>query len=205
MYGKRLKALLPILVPALERHGHLSLDPRVREQLMSVSAATIDRRLAPARAMTAGQRRRRRSRLDGVRGSVPVRTFGDWNDPAPGFVLVREARLVVDALDRLRGALPFPLRGIDTDNGSEFLNEALIGFCKEHGIEFTRSRPFRKNDQAWVEQKNGAVVRRLVGYGRLEGVPAGEALARLYSAARLFVNLFQPSFERCGQSRPHLR
>ena len=135
--GKRLKALLPILVPALERHGHLTLDPRVREQLMAVSAATMDRRLAPARAVTAGQRRRRRSRLDGARGSVPVRTFGDWQDPAPGFVeaecvplLVPEARLVVDAVDQLRGALPFPLRGIDTDNGSEFLNEVLIGFCK---------------------------------------------------------------------------
>ena len=234
--GKRLKALLPILVPALERHGHLTLDPRVREQLMAVSAATIDRRLAPARAVTAGQRRRRRSRLDGVRGSVPVRTFGDWHDPAPGFVeadlvahcgtsmagsfawtlvltdissgwtecvplLVREARLVVDALDQLRGALPFPLRGIDTDNGSEFLNEVVIGFCKENGIEFTRSRPYRKNDQAWVEQKNGAVVRRLVGYGRLEGLPGAEALARLYSAARLFVNVFQPSFKLAEKTR----
>ena len=234
--GKRLKALLPILVPALERHGHLCLDPGVRERLMAVSAATIDRRLAPARAVTAGQRRRRRSRLDGVRDSVPVRTFGDWQDPAPGFVeadlvahcggsmsgsfvwtlvltdiasgwtecvplLVREARLVVDAVDQLRGALPFPLRGIDTDNGSEFLNEVLIGFCKEHGIEFTRSRPFRKNDQAWVEQKNGAVVRRLVGYGRLEGMPGADALARLYSAARLFVNVFQPSFKLAEKTR----
>ena len=234
--GKRLKALLPILVPALERHGHLCLDPGVRERLMAVSAATIDRRLEPARAVTAGQRRRRRSRLDGVRGSVPVRTFGDWQDPAPGFVkadlvahcggsmsgsfvwtlvltdiasgwtecvplLVREAHLVVDAVDQLRGALPFPLRGIDTDNGSEFLNEVLIGFCKEHGIEFTRSRPFRKNDQAWVEQKNGAVVRRLVGYGRLEGMPGADALARLYSAARLFVNVFQPSFKLAEKTR----
>ena len=221
MCGKRLKALLPTLVPALEHHGHLSLDPAVRERLLAVSAATIDRRLASARAVTAGQRRRRRSALNGLRGSVPVRTFGDWKDPAPGFVeadlvahcggtlsgsfvwslvltdiasgwtecvplLVREARLVVDALDHLRGALPFPLRGIDTDNGSEFLNEVLAAFCREQGIELTRSRPYRKNDQAWVEQKNGAVVRRMVGYGRLEGVPAAEALARLYSAARLF-------------------
>ena len=93
------------------------------------------------------------------------------------------------------------LRGIDTDNGSEFLNEVLICFCKEHGIEFTRSRPFRKNDQAWIEQKNGAVVRRLVGYGRLEGVPGAEALARLYSAARLFVNVFQPSFKLAEKTR----
>ena len=86
MCGKRLKALLPILVPALERHGHLSLDPRVRERLLAVSAATIDRRLTPARAVTAGQRRRRGSRRDGVWGSVRVRTVGDWKDPAPGFV-----------------------------------------------------------------------------------------------------------------------
>ena len=236
MCGKRLKALLPTLVPALEHHGHLSLDPAVRERLLAASAATIDRRLASARAVTAGQRRRRRSALNGLRSSVPVRTFGDWKDPAPGFVeadlvahcggtlsgsfvwslvltdiasgwtecvplLVREARLVVDALDHLRGALPFPLRGIDTDNGSEFLNEVLVAFCREQGIELTRSRPYRKNDQAWVEQKNGAVVRRMVGYGRLEGVPAAEALARLYSAARLFVNVFQPSFKLAEKTR----
>ena len=236
MCGKRLQAMLPTLVPALERHGHLCLDREVRELLMAVSAATIDRRLASARAVTAGQRGRRRSGLNGLRSSVPVRTFGDWNDPAPGFVeadlvahcgrtlsgsfvwslvltdiasgwtecvplLVREARLVVAALDQLRGALPFPLRGVDTDNGSEFLNEVLVAFCREHGIELTRSRPYRKNDQAWVEQKNGAVVPRLVGYGRLEGVPAGEALARLYSAARLFVNVFQPSFKLAEKTR----
>ena len=90
---------------------------------------------------------------------------------------------------------------LDTDNGSEFLNEVLIGFCKEHDIELTRSRPYRKNDQAWVEQKNGAVVRRLVGYGRLEGMPGAEALAHLYSAARLFVNVFQPSFKLAEKTR----
>ena len=169
-----------------------------------------------------------------------MRTFGDWQDPAPGFVeadlvahcgrtmagsfvstlvltdiasgwtecvplLVREAQLVVDAVDQLRGALPFTLRGIDTDNGSEFINEVLVAFCKEHGIELTRSTPYRKNDQAWVEQKNGAVVRRLVGYGRLEGMPAAEALARLYSAARLFVNVFQPSFKLAEKTRDGAR
>ena len=122
-----------------------------------------------------------------------------WTECVP--LLVREAQLVVDAVDQLRGALPFTLRGIDTDNGSEFLNEVLVAFCTEPGIELTRSRPYRKNDQAWVEQKNGAVVRRLVGYGRLEGMPAAEALARLYSAARLFVNVFQPSFKLAEKTR----
>ncbi len=94
-------------------------------------------------------------------------------------LIVREGSLVVDGIERLRETMPFPLRGLDTDNGSEFVNEVLLAYCNERKIEFTRSRPYRKNDQAWVEQKNGAVVRRLVGYGRLEGIAAGHALARL--------------------------
>lgn len=77
----------------------------------------------------------------------------------------------------------------------------MVTFCSRHGIEFTRSRPYRKNDQAWVEQKNGAVVRRLVGHGRLEGLRAAEALERLYGASRLFVNFFQPSFKLIDKHR----
>lgn len=86
-------------------------------------------------------------------------------------------------------------------NGSEFLNEIVIAYCSDHAIEFTRSRPYRKNDQAWVEQKNGSVVRRLVGYRRLEGLAAVGILARLYEAARLFVNFFQPSFKLASKTR----
>ena len=122
-----------------------------------------------------------------------------WTECLP--LLVREASLIVEALERLRVALPFALRGIDTDNGSEFINEPLFAFCNRHGIAFTRSRPYHKNDQAWVEQKNGSVVRRLVGYGRLEGIAGGEALNRLYSASRLFVNFFQPSFKLATKER----
>jgi hypothetical protein len=97
--------------------------------------------------------------------------------------------------------LPFELRGLDTDNGSEFLNETMLAYCQAQSIVFTRSRPYRKNDQAWVEQKNGAVVRRLVGYGRLEGLQAAEALTRLYSSSRLFTNFFQPSFKLASKTR----
>jgi len=97
--------------------------------------------------------------------------------------------------------MPFPLQGIDSDNGSEFINEALIAYCKETNVEFTRSRPYRKNDQAWVEQKNGSVVRRLVGYRRIEGLAAADALSRLYAASRLFVNFFQPSFKLADKTR----
>jgi hypothetical protein len=94
-----------------------------------------------------------------------------------------------------------PARGVDTDNGTDFVNDALLLYCQEAKIEFTRGRPYRKNDQAWVEQKNGSVVRRMVGYGRLEGLVATEALARLYDSTRLFVNFFQPSFKLRSKER----
>ena len=116
-----------------------------------------------------------------------------WTECAP--IVVREATLIVEAIQRLRPCLPFPLLGIDTDNGSEFLNETSLAYCENEKVEMTRSRPYRKNDQAWVEQKNGFVVRRLVGYRRLEGIAAADQLSRLYTAARLFVNFFQPSFK----------
>jgi hypothetical protein len=116
-----------------------------------------------------------------------------WTECVP--LLFRDSSLIVEAIDGLRRSLPFRLAGIDIDNGGEFLNDILLGYCSAEGIAFTRSRPYHKNDQAWVEQKNGSVVRRFVGYHRLEGSNAVEALARLYSATRLFVNFFQPSFK----------
>lgn len=122
-----------------------------------------------------------------------------WTECIP--LIARDAWIVTEALDRLRESMPFPLLGLDTDNGSEFINAVLVEFCSQRAIELTRSRPYRKNDQAFVEQKNGAVVRRLVGYGRLQGVAAVEALARLYAASRLFVNFFQPSFKLAEKTR----
>jgi hypothetical protein len=100
-----------------------------------------------------------------------------WTECAP--LLVREQRL-----GELRKSLPFPLLGLDTDTGSVFMNETVRDYCLQLGIEFTRCRPYRKNDQAWVEQKNGAVMRRTIGYRRFEGLEAAAALARLYRDAR---------------------
>jgi hypothetical protein len=80
-----------------------------------------------------------------------------WTECAP--LVVRESGLLIEALERIRVGLPFALRALDVDNGSEFVNEAMIQYCLRNGIELTRSRPYRKNDQAWIEQKNGAVVR----------------------------------------------
>lgn len=81
------------------------------------------------------------------------------------------------------------------------MNETVAAYCKQHAIPCARSRPYHKNDQAWVEQKNGSVVRRLVGYRRLEGLAAAQALSRLYAASRLFVNFFQPSFKLASKIR----
>lgn len=81
------------------------------------------------------------------------------------------------------------------------MNETVAACCHTHGIPCTRSRPYHKNDQAWVEQKNGAVVRRLVGYRRLEGLAAAAALSRLYAASRLYVDFFQPSFKLASKIR----
>ena len=86
-----------------------------------------------------------------------------------------------------------------------FINETLRDYCRDAGIVFTRCRPWRKSDQAFVEQKNGAVVRRIVGYRRLEGLEAAAALSRLYATTRLYVNFFQPSFKLASKRRDGAR
>lgn len=239
--GKRLKALIPMLVDAMERHGHLSLDPTVKDKLLSVSAATIDRVLRTTREQIDGQRKRRTGVGAAIRRSVPVRTFSDWRDPPPGFfevdmvehcggpktdgnyvhslvltdiasgwtecvaMPVRNQLLVVQGMTKVSADLPFPMRGVDTDNDSAFMNQIVFDYCKERGLEQTRSRAYKKNDQAWVEQKNDSIVRRLVGYGRLSGRAATQALAQLYAVSRLYINFFQPSFKLKSKMRDGAR
>ena len=228
--GKRLKAAIPTLIESMERHGHLELDDTVRERLLRISPATIDRVLAPSRVESGPSKRRRRAAPNSVKRKVPVRTFADWNDPPPGYfegdfvahcggsmagkfvhsfvltdiatgwtdcvpLVVREQSLVIRALDVFGELLPVRILGFDTDNDGAFINDTVIDYCRDRGIEFTRSRPYRKNDQAWIEQKNGAVVRQLVGHGRLEGLPAAHALTKLFQIAHAYVNFFLPSFK----------
>jgi len=111
-----------------------------------------------------------------------------WTECAP--LLVREQTVLTEVLTTIRRLMPFPLLGFDTDNDSVFMNETVRDYCLAQDITFTRSRPYRKNDQAWVEQKNGAVVRRVVGYRRYQGLEAASLLAQLYASMRLFVNVF---------------
>jgi hypothetical protein len=101
-------------------------------------------------------------------------------------------RHVFEALKDIETRQPFPYRGIDSDNGSEFINAHLYNWCKQRGICFTRSRPNRKNDNCHVEQKNWHVVRRNIGYNRYEGDRAAQAMNEYYALLRLYSNFFLP-------------
>ncbi len=115
--------------------------------------------------------------------------------------MTREQSLVVTGLEAIAKQLPFPVLGIDSDNDSVFINETLTEYCSDRGIEFIRSRAYRKNDQAWIEQKNGAVIRRFLGHERYSGQVAGQTIAHLHGAMRLYVNYFQPSFKLMDKTR----
>ena len=228
--GKRLVAMIPALLLALEQHGRLRPTSEERGLLLSVSAATIDRMLVDVKIAAAGGRRRRVGFYSAIRREVPIRTFNDWGNPPPGFceidmvahggtsvagsfiqtltmvdiatgwteclpLVARDGSLVVEAMVRAQSLFPWLIRGADFDNDSAFMNEVVVPWCRAQRIEVTRARAYKKNDQAFVEQKNGAVVRRLVGYGRFDGIETARVMARLYAAARLLVNFFQPSFK----------
>lgn len=104
---------------------------------------------------------------------------------------------IVQALTTIEGQLPFELRGMDSDNGSEFINDQVWAFCQRRGhpVQFTRSRPYKKDDNAHIEQKNWTHVRKLVGWERYDSPAALAALNALYRDLRLFQNLFQPSMK----------
>lgn len=225
---KRLVPFLPKFIEALERYGHLKLQPTIKERLLKVSIATAERFLQSHRSENKqrGVSTTRAGTL--LKKQIPIRTFADWSDITPGFVeadlvahcgdrasgiflntltltdiatgwteciplLRRSEADVRSALENIRKVLPFPLLGLDTDNGSEFINHELLRFCESECITFTRARAYRKNDQAHVEEKNGSVVRRMIGYDRFEGLGAWRILAALYAKLRLYVNFFQPS------------
>ncbi|MHB1459444.1 MAG: integrase catalytic domain-containing protein [Armatimonadota bacterium] len=110
-------------------------------------------------------------------------------------LLAREQNLAIEGLKRIRQQLPVAMLGIDSDNDGAFINETLVTYCTQEKITFTRSRVHHKNDQSWIEQKNGAVIRKMVGHERFSGIVAGQALAQLLQIVRLYVNYFQPSFK----------
>ena len=233
--GKRLAPLLAELVPALEAEGALAVEAAVREPLLAMSAATIDRRLRPFRLQ---QRRGLGTTKPGtlLKQQVPVHTYTPWDEQRLGFVEIdlvahcgtttaghyvntltvtdvatgwtecaavwgKGQAAVCEALEQIRERLPFPLLGIDSDNGSEFLNAHLVRWCEQEQLTFTRSRPYWKNDQAHLEQKNWSVVRRLLGYDRYETEAELALLQRVYQGLRLWTNHWQPVLKLVGKER----
>jgi hypothetical protein len=116
-------------------------------------------------------------------------------------LLHRSQEAVSEALHQVRQRLPFPLLGIDSDNGGEFINDLLYRYCLHEQITFTRSRPYQKNDQAHVEQKNWSVVRHTVGYDRWNSEQELALLESIYDDLRLYINFFQPSLKLMAKER----
>jgi transposase InsO family protein len=233
-WSVRLKALIPLWMPWVRKHSHLSAG--LERQLLAISARQIDRRL---RAYKVGYKRRvysgtRPGRL--LKHCIPLKV-DRWDARLPGFtevdlvahsgnsgqgefaytlnvtdvysgwtesraVLGRGRAGVVAALEEIAQALPFRLLGIDTDNGSEFLNWHVGRWCVRREIQFTRGRPYKKDDNAHIEQKNWTHVRKLMGWERYDTAEAVEAMNDLYRhELRLFLNVFQPSVKLVRKAR----
>lgn len=234
--ARRLHPFLPELIEVMRRQGDRRLTLQVQTALTAMSVSTMERLLKPLREQD-GRRSFTTTRPGSLlKGSIPMRTFGDWDDRRPGFLEIdlvahcgdsahgfylytltavdvatgwtecepvwgKAQFFVQKAVHRLLQRLPFSVLGLDTDNGSEFINHHLLAYCQERQITLTRSRPYKKNDSAHVEQKNGQVVRRLVGYDRYISRKALEALRGLYEAVRLYSNFFQPVMKLQHKSR----
>ena len=234
--GKRLKAALAETVSVLERWNEIDVTTETKGKLERISAATIDRLLAPERKRLELKSRSGTKPGTLLKHQVEIRTFAQWDESKPGFVEVdlvshgggdergdfcqtlcvtdvssgwtetqavkNKAQVwVFEALREIQQRLPFKLLGIDSDNGSEFINAHLIAYCRQQGITFTRSRPYRKNDNCFVEEKNYTVVRRAVGYMRHDTPAELQILNRLYFYLRLRTNYFLPSMKLASKQR----
>ena len=225
--GKRMAPFLSEIVGRLRACGELDLDDAQVAKLCGMSAATIDRRLAGERKRLQLKGRSGTKPGSLLKAQIPIRTWAEWNEKAPGFVEIdlvgheggdprgefaqtltvtdvftgwtetkavrnKAQKWVFEALVELRGAFPFPIRGLDSDNGSEFINAHLLAYCEQEELTFTRSRSGNKNDGAYVEQKNWSVVRRAVGYHRYDTPAELELLNSIYALLRLQTNFFSP-------------
>jgi hypothetical protein len=232
--GDRLKAIIPLWLPAVRQRFRLS--PEIEGQLLSISARQLDTRLSRIRRVW--KKRIYSTTRPGslLKRMIPIRT-SNWDIRKPGFLEIdlvahcgssasgqfiytlnatdlatgwTECRAipnrgrfsVVEALKEIIASFPFPIRGIDSDNGEEFINYHLLAFCVSKRIGFTRSRPYKKDDNAHIEQKNWTRVRQAVGWDRYDSQAALGAMNGLYTnELRLFQNLLQPSAKLIRRSR----
>jgi hypothetical protein len=234
--GKRLAPMLGELVAVLRRFGELVIDEDTAALLVSMSAATIDRRLAAERHKHGLKGRSTTKPGSLLKSQIPMRTWADWDDAKPGFVEIdlvahdggnaageyaytltvtdiatgwtenrsvpsKACKRVLAALDGIVTSMPFPILGVDSDNGREFINVYLLIWCKKHKVTFTRSRPDHKNDGCYVEQKNWAVVRKVVGYHRYDTAAELELLNKIWHLQAKLTNYFYPQQKLVSKTR----
>jgi hypothetical protein len=238
--GKYLVVAMPALLDALERHGEL-VDGRrrysraVRAELETMSAATIDRYLAPVKARDPLRGTTTTKPGPLLRNSITVRTAGDEVEDEPGFfegdtvahcgptlkgefartlnltdmctgwsfsrsIRNNAHRHILAGLDTAVTAIPFMITGLDFDNGGEFINHDVIAWAASKDIFFTRSRPYKKNDQATVESKNNHLVRRYAFYWRYDNPKALALLNALWPLVNDRLNYFTPTKKPVGHT-----
>lgn len=239
--AKRLAAALPEVIPRLEQFGEIKLSKTVREKLLQISPATIDRLLKSEREKYTLKKRVHHTKPGTLlKHQIPIRTFSDWDDAQPGFfemdlvghdggsaagdhcftldmtdvcsgwseqvAVMNKAQIhVFEGIQKIRDRLPINILGLDSDNGSEFINHHLHHYCDKENITFTRSRPYRKNDTCFVEQKNWSIVRRVAGYMRLESKKQCDLLNELYAVLCHYNNFFMPSMRLKEKTRDGAR
>ena len=234
--SKRLKAGMRDVLDALERTGRLKLAPKLKREVLSMSASTMDRMLASDRSSMQLKGRATTKPGSLLKSQIPVRRGTEWDDASLGFAEVdtvahcgpsakgefcytldvtdvssgwtelvavrnKAETHMLGAMKAVRARMPFELKGIDSDNGSEFINWHFMRYCEAEDLVFTRSRPYAKNDGCFVEEKNWAVARRAVGYGRYEGRAACDLLNEIYERQRILTNYFMPSAKLVARMR----
>ena len=233
-WSVRLKALLPLWLPWVKKR--YSLTPKIEQQLLSISARQIDRRLKVRKTQLKRRLYGRTKPGTLLKHHIPIKT-DSWNVQTPGFtetdlvshsgncergefihslnvtdiystwvetraVMGKGQHGVKTAMQDIEQTLPFKLLGIDSDNGSEFINYHLKAFCDERKIQFTRGRPYKKDDNAHIEQKNWTHVRKILGYLRYDSPTALQAINDLYqNELRWMMNLFLPSVKLVKKTR----
>ena len=231
--GKLLAPLIRQQMPFIASWPAFGITAAIREKLLSISPATIDRALKKDKAALAlkGKSLTKPGHL--LKHRIPIRTFYTPEErKLPGFIQIdtvhhcgqttsgqyiltltatdvasgwislysllnKAHRWTFDALKDIHSGLPFPLREFHSDNGSEFINQVITDWHRNPAcpIPFTRSRDHQKNDNCFVEQKNGAVVRQYIGYDRLEGAALQARLAEVYRPLVPFLNFFMPTMK----------
>jgi len=226
--GQRLQPMLAEYIAILEKFKELIIPQHIKERLLRIASATIDRRLEKFKTLQHKKVFSTTKPGSLLKNQIPIKT-SSWDESRLGcgeldtvahcgasaagefiFTLtytdiasqwtISEAVMgkgqagIKQALDNIAKRLPFPLKGIDSDNGSEFINWQLYNHCLANNIEFTRGRPYQKNDNAHIEQKNYTHVRKLVGYKRLDKVHQLKKMNDLYwSEWDFYKNFFIPN------------